>query len=48
MVLDPEIKAVIVGLDTQFTYSKLCLASLYISQGGAKFIATNNDAFDMV
>jgi ribonucleotide monophosphatase NagD (HAD superfamily) len=46
--LDPEIKAVVVGLDTQFTYTKLCLASLYINTGKAKFIATNDDAFDVV
>ena len=46
--IDPLIKAVVVGQDTQFTYAKLCLASLHISTGGAKFIATNNDAFDMV
>jgi ribonucleotide monophosphatase NagD (HAD superfamily) len=46
--LDPEIKAVIVGLDTKFTYSKLCIASLYIQTGGAKFIACNDDAYDVV
>jgi hypothetical protein len=28
--LDPEIKAVVVGLDTKYTYTKMCLASLYI------------------
>ena len=46
--LDPAVKAVVVGLDTKFTYSKLCLASLYINNGGAKFIATNNDSYDVV
>lgn len=46
--LDSDVKAVVVGLDTKFTYTKLCLASLYINTGGAKFIATNDDAFDMV
>lgn len=46
--LDPEVKAVVVGLDTAFTYANLCIASLYIHCGGAKFIATNDDAYDMV
>lgn len=46
--LDPEVKAVVVGLDTSYTYSKLCIASLYIHTGGARFIATNDDAYDMV
>lgn len=46
--IDPEVKAVIVGLDTKFTYTKLSLASLYINTGKAKFIACNDDAFDMV
>ena len=46
--LDPEIQAVVVGLDTEFTYSKLCIASLYIHTGKAKFIATNDDPYDMV
>ena len=46
--LDPEVKAVVVGLDTSFTYAKLCLASLYIATGEARFIATNDDAYDMV
>jgi ribonucleotide monophosphatase NagD (HAD superfamily) len=46
--LDPRVQAVVVGLDTKFTYSKLAIASLYINTGGAKFIATNDDAFDMV
>ncbi len=45
--IDKDIKAVVVGLDTKFTYSKLCLASLYI-QAGAKFIATNDDAYDNI
>lgn len=45
--LDPEVTAVVVGLDSNFNYAKLCIASLYI-QAGAKFIATNDDAYDMV
>jgi ribonucleotide monophosphatase NagD (HAD superfamily) len=45
--IDPEVKAVVVGLDQRFTYAKLCLASLYISHG-AKYICTNDDSYDMV
>ena len=39
---DPEVKAVITGLDFQVTYTKLAIASLYI-QNGAKWIVTNED-----
>ena len=46
--MDLKIKAVVVGLDTKFTYKKLCIATLYIQTGGAKFIATNDDAYDMI
>lgn len=46
--LDPTIQAVLVGLDTKFTYAKLAIASLYIHTGRAKFIATNEDAYDVV
>ena len=46
--LDPEVQAVVVGLDTKFTYAKLCIASMYIHTGGAKFIACNDDAYDMI
>jgi len=46
--LDPNVRAVVVGLDTKFTYAKLSVASLYIQTAGAKFIATNDDAFDVV
>eukprot|EP00347_Sterkiella_histriomuscorum_P020427 403337848 len=46
--LDREVSAVVVGLDTKFTYSKLAIASMYIQTHGAKFIATNGDAYDNV
>ena len=46
--LDPEVQAVVVGLDTKYSYAKLCIASMYIHTGGAKFIACNDDAYDMV
>ena len=42
--LDPDIGAVVFGLDTDFTYSKLALATLYVNEGGCKLIATNEDA----
>ena len=31
-VLDSEVEAVVMGNDTSFTMSKLCIASLYINQ----------------
>ena len=40
-VIDPEVKAVLVGLDSNFTYTSLALASLYINNGKCKFICTN-------
>lgn len=46
--IDLDVKAVVVGLDTQFTYTKMCIASLYLHTAQAKFIATNNDAYDIV
>ncbi len=41
-------QAVVVGLDTKYTYAKTCIASMYIHTGGAKFIACNDDAYDMI
>jgi len=35
---------VIVGIDRQFSYEKLCFAHLAITRGHAEFIATNRDA----
>jgi ribonucleotide monophosphatase NagD (HAD superfamily) len=32
-------------LDTEFTYSKLAIAALYINEQKCKLIATNDDAF---
>ena len=40
--VDPEVKAVVQGLDSTVTYSKLTLASVYL-QKGAKWITTNED-----
>jgi phosphoglycolate/pyridoxal phosphate phosphatase family enzyme len=44
--IDPEIGAVIAGLDTKLTYFKLCYALLHLRQGKEKcyFIASNSDA----
>lgn len=41
--LDKKVQAVLVALDQSFTYTKLCLASLYVSAGQARMICTNND-----
>lgn len=46
--LDPEVGAVIMGNDTSFTMTKLCIASLYINTQKCKFILTNTDRFTMV
>ena len=46
--LDSEVDAVVVGDDPKFTYAKIAIASLFIHDGGAKFIATNDDAYDMI
>lgn len=40
--IDPEVGAVVQGLDQAITYAKLAVASLYI-QSGAKWITTNED-----
>jgi len=45
--LDPEIGAVVVGYDTDVSYRKVCIATLYL-QNDRKFIACNDDMFDMV
>ena len=36
-----DVSAVVVGLDENFDYAKLCLACLYI-QTGSKFVCTND------
>ena len=43
MSLDPDVGAVVFGLDTSFTAQKLLLASLYIREKGVPLIATNDD-----
>ena len=43
--LDQEVQAVILGLDTEFTFSKLALGALYINELNCKFIATNDDIY---
>lgn len=45
--LDPEVGAVVVGIDYNFSYYKMAVASSYI-QAGAKYIATNEDKYIMV
>ena len=43
--LHPDVDAVVVGWDKDFSMRKLCLASLYL-QGGAEFVVTNPDSAD--
>jgi phosphoglycolate/pyridoxal phosphate phosphatase family enzyme len=46
--LDP-INAVVVGLDTDFNYRKLCIANVLLQRNPeVLFVATNEDAFDLV
>jgi len=47
MPFEENVQAVVVGFDRNFTYRKLCLASVYL-QKGAKLVATNPDASDRV
>jgi phosphoglycolate phosphatase len=42
-VLDKNVGAVVFGLDTEFTYSKLAIASLYVNELNCKLVATNDD-----
>lgn len=42
--LDPEVGAVIMGLDTALNYYKLSKAFRYIMENDCLFIATNTDA----
>ncbi|CAM9790059.1 unnamed protein product, partial [Hapterophycus canaliculatus] len=44
---DPEVGAVVVGLDTSFGFRQMCVASSYI-QKGAHFVGTNPDVADRV
>ena len=43
--IDEEVDVVLVGLDDSFTYTKLCLSSLYVQTAKAKFICTNDMPF---
>uniref|UniRef100_A0A7S0SPZ5 Phosphoglycolate phosphatase n=1 Tax=Mantoniella antarctica TaxID=81844 RepID=A0A7S0SPZ5_9CHLO len=47
LIVEDDVKAVIVGQDLEFTFAKLCYASLAIQQG-AKFVATNPDHADVL
>ena len=46
--LDLEVGAVVLGLDIEFTYSKLALASLYLNELKLPFIVSNEDMFTNV
>ena len=43
MQVDPEVEAVICGINYDFCYRTLCVASLFIQINKASFIATNTD-----
>jgi len=44
-----KVDAVVVGLDTDFSYRKLCIANVLLQRHpNAVFVATNEDAFDLV
>ncbi|EED94241.1 hypothetical protein THAPSDRAFT_261766, partial [Thalassiosira pseudonana CCMP1335] len=46
---DPEVDAVVVGLDNDFNYRKLCIATVILQRNPrALLVATNRDAFDLV
>jgi phosphoglycolate/pyridoxal phosphate phosphatase family enzyme len=43
------VDAVVVGLDTEFTYRKLCIANVLLQRNpNALFVSTNQDAYDLV
>jgi len=48
MEIDKEVGAVVLGLDYGFNYYKLCMATLYIEHGGARFICCNPDLYDNI
>jgi len=49
ITIDEKVGALVVGVDDSFSYSKLCVASLYLSQvEGCVFVATNRDVGDRV
>ena len=46
--MDPEVDCILVAHDQNFNYTKLCLASLYIQNGKAKFICTNEEPYQVL
>ena len=40
--LKPSVKAVLIAMDHSFNYSKLAVASLYVHQLGARFLAVDD------
>ena len=41
--LDPSVVVVVAGVDFDFNYRKLCIATLYVTEGKCKFLGTNPD-----
>lgn len=48
MGLDPEVGAVAVGFDREFSYDKLVRATTYLANPDCLFLATNTDEKYMV
>ena len=46
--LDPEVGAVVYGIDFGFNHTKLCLATLYLNELKVPLIATNDDAAALI
>ena len=45
---DAQVGAVVVGADAAFSFAALAAASLYLEQADCLFVATNDDAYDVV
>ena len=43
--MDKDVGALLIGLDQNFDYTRLCLGSLYVQTGKAKMVCTNADPF---
>eukprot|EP00978_Attheya_sp_CCMP212_P017597 scaffold47137_cov37-Attheya_sp.AAC.1 len=49
IITNRDVDAVVVGLDTEFSYRKLCVATVLLQKfPNAPLVATNRDAFDLV
>ena len=46
--IDPEVGAVVQGLDLGFNYYKMAMATLYIEHGTARYICCSADKYDLI